>query len=86
MVPDGFNSIVCQFIFFISKQSPVSRHVRPTLSADLLLALATAGAFWEHGHPFFVGAEDEALDFLLSQGLASSLILSVGNAKQFSDS
>lgn len=47
---------------------------RPPLSHELLLSMAIGGAFWEHGHPFFVDPEAEGLEFLLDNGLVGSLL------------
>lgn len=41
----------------------------PSISSELLLSMAVAGAFWRHGNAFFVRPEDEGLDFLLEQKL-----------------
>ena len=47
---------------------------RSKQSSDLLLSLATAGAFWQHGLSFFVEPEDEGLDYLLDHGLVVSSV------------
>ena len=48
--------------------------LRSPESSTLLQRFAEAGAFWETGSSFFVGPEDDALQLLLHEGLASRLV------------
>lgn len=63
------------YIESATQKSQPQPRPRPVISSDLLLAMAVAGAFWQHGHPFFVDPEVEGLDLLLDHGIAWCLVV-----------